>query len=144
MAYAEGETRSNVVPMNYAAGSECKTIEFSSSGSRGSGAEGSNKRAKTTEIAIRTIDSLEIADFDLIKLDVEGDEKEALIGASDTLKNSRPALSISVYHRSGDVFEIPLMIAQIYPDYKFYMRRVPCIPAWDISFLAIPKEKALK
>lgn len=141
-AYAEDEKRCKVIPMNCAAGDECKTVEFSSSGSRGSGAEGKNKRAKTAEIFIKTIDSLNAYDFDLIKLDVEGDEKSALDGAKKTLGNSRPALSVSVYHRTADLFKIPLMIYEIYPDYNFYMRRVPCIPAWDISFLAIPKEKA--
>ena len=140
--YASEEKRCQVIPMNYAAGDECKTVEFSSSGSRGSGAEGKNKRAKTAEITIKTIDSLNISTFDLIKLDVEGDEVAALKGAAETLRNSRPALSISVYHRTADVFKIPLLISEHYQDYNFYMRRVPCIPAWDISFLAIPKEKA--
>ena len=142
--YAENETRSKVVPMNFAAGDEVKTIEFSSSGSRGSGAEGKNKRAKTAEINIRTIDSLDRSDFDLIKLDVEGDEDSALDGADKTLKVSRPVLSISVYHRTADLYKIPTRIHSIYPDYNFYMRRVPCIPAWDISLIAIPKEKALQ
>ena len=140
--YASEEKRCQVIPMNYAAGDECKTVVFSSSGSRGSGAEGKNKRAKTAEITIKTIDSLNISTFDLIKLDVEGDEVAALKGAAETLRNSRPALSISVYHRTADVFKIPLLISEHYQDYNFYMRRVPCIPAWDISFLAIPKEKA--
>ncbi len=141
-AYAESESRCCVRPMNYAAGGENRSIEFSSSGSRGSGLEGKNKRAKTADISIRTIDSLETYDFDLIKLDVEGDEDAVLCGAINTLANGRPALSISVYHRTADLFKIPLKIAKLYPDYNFHMRRVPCIPAWDISFLALPKEKA--
>ncbi len=140
--YAENEDRCIVRPMNFAAGDETKNIEFSSSGSRGSGLEGKNKRAKSAEISVKTIDSLETYDFDLIKLDVEGDEDAALRGAMTTFANSRPALSISVYHRTADLFKIPLTIAKLYPNYNFYMRRVPCIPAWDISFFAIPKEKA--
>lgn len=141
-AYAEGENRCRVIPMNYAAGSSNEFVEFSSSGSRGSGAEGKNKRAKMELINIRTIDSLGTDDFDLIKLDVEGDEMAAIDGALNTISICRPALSISVYHRTSDIFKIPLRINACFTDYKFYMRRVPCIPAWDISLVAIPKEKA--
>ncbi len=142
--YAKSEDRCRIIPMNFASGKECKEVEFSTSGSRGSGFEGKNRRAKTSTIKIITIDSLKRDDFDLIKLDVEGDEDETISGALETISNSHPALSISIYHKTSDLIEIPLRIKEIFPDYNFYIRRVPCIPAWDISLLAVPEDKEKK
>lgn len=72
-----------------------------------------------------------------IKMDVEGAEKEAIEGAEITLKEQKPKLNIALYHRSADVFDIPLQIAQINPDYKFYIRRHPYIPCWDMNLYCI-------
>ena len=131
-----------ITPLNYAVGDSCAVTEFSSSGSRGSGAEGTNKRARTTSVEIRSLDSLGIESVDLIKYDVEGDELAAINGSLKIINRCSPALSISVYHRSEDIFEIPLLINKLCPNHRLYMRRVPCIPAWDISLLAIPENMA--
>ncbi len=137
-AYAENEERTNIVPVNAAVGKEDTTAFFMASASRGSGKEGLSKSAKTREVTVRSVDSvLEGEMIDLLKLDVEGDEKEALLGAEKTIMGSRPNLAISVYHRTGDIFELPLMIWEMLPDFKFYLRREECIPAWDITFFAV-------
>lgn len=140
-SYCDTISHVKIVPINCAVGSSESAVEFSSSGSRGSGIEGNNKRSKTSIVNVTTVDNLNIENVDLIKYDVEGDEYDAINGSQNTIQKYRPALSISVYHRSEDIFKIPLMINDICPDYSFYLRRVPCIPAWDISFLAIPKSK---
>lgn len=139
--FANSVSECKVTTYNFAVGNDTSTVEFNSSGSRGSGAEGTNKRGKTTEVAIRSLDSFEFKDIDLIKYDVEGDEVAAINGSLKTITSCLSALSISVYHRSQDIFEIPLKIKQISPEYRFYLRRVPCIPAWDISFVAVPENK---
>ena len=72
-----------------------------------------------------------------IKMDVEGAEKEAIDGAKITLKNQKPKLNIALYHRSSDIYEIPLQIAQINPDYKFHIRRHPYIPCWDMNLYCV-------
>ncbi len=140
-SYCETISSVNFTPINCAVGASQRAVEFNSSGSRGSGAEGSNKRGKTAIVNITTIDSLYLSSVDLIKFDVEGDEFEAICGSINTIKKFSPALSVSVYHRSEDIFKLALYIKEICPNYKFYLRRVPCIPAWDISLLAIPEDK---
>lgn len=140
-AYSSSVNDVEITPLNYAVGAKKASVEFNSSGSRGSGSEGQNKRGKTTTVNITTIDSLNLSNVDLIKYDVEGDEFDAINGSLETIKKYSPALSISVYHRSEDIFKLPLFIHKICPDYKFYLRRAPCIPAWDISLLAIPDSK---
>jgi len=58
----------------------------------------------------------------LIKMDIEGAEIEALLGAKKTIKKHKPKLAISSYHRSTDLWEIPLIIKSINKDYKIYFR----------------------
>lgn len=57
-----------------------------------------------------------------IKLDVEGAEKEALIGAEQCIKNNKPKLAISVYHNPDDFLEITDYLSNLVPDYKFVLR----------------------
>jgi FkbM family methyltransferase len=58
---------------------------------------------------------------DLIKMDIEGAEFEALKGARNTLRKSSPKLQICVYHEPEDLWRIPLLIREINPDYRFYL-----------------------
>lgn len=57
-----------------------------------------------------------------IKMDVEGAEVQALLGAKDTIRKFKPRLAISIYHRPNDILEIPLRINKIRNDYLFYLR----------------------
>jgi hypothetical protein len=57
-----------------------------------------------------------------VKMDVEGAEYEALIGAKSTLIECVPDLAISVYHRIDHMWEIPLLVKSMVPDYAFYLR----------------------
>lgn len=58
---------------------------------------------------------------DLIKLDVEGAETEALKGAMQTIRRDRPKLQISVYHLPDDYIQIPLTLMRENLGYAFYM-----------------------
>ncbi len=138
-AYAASVDNCKITALNYAVGKSYGETEFNSSGSRGSGAEGTNKRGKTTSVHIRALDSFDFKNVDLIKYDVEGDELAAIKGSVKLIKECNTALSISVYHRSEDIFELPLIIKKLCPEHKLYLRRVPCIPAWDISLVAVPE-----
>jgi FkbM family methyltransferase len=73
-------------------------------------------------------------DPDFIKYDVEGAEKEAIEGSARLLREKKPTLCISCYHRTEDIFAIPLQIKKIQPDYKVYLRHWQYIPAWDTVF----------
>jgi len=71
---------------------------------------------------------------DFIKFDVEGAEREAIEGAAKLIREQAPTLCISAYHRSEDLFDIPLLVKQLRPDYRVYLRHQPYIPAWDTVF----------
>lgn len=113
--------------------SESKNLVFSNKAGRQS-----TIASEGEEIESVTVDEL----FDnktvtYIKMDVEGAEKEAIKGAERTLKNQKPKLNIALYHKSRDLFEIPLQIAKINPEYKFYIRRHPYIPCWDMNLYCV-------
>ncbi|MDR2531226.1 MAG: FkbM family methyltransferase [Oscillospiraceae bacterium] len=73
----------------------------------------------------------------LIKIDVEGCETAAILGAANTLKKHKPKLIVSLYHRSEDLLELPLLIKKINSRYKLYLRRHEYIPAWDINLYCV-------
>ncbi len=58
----------------------------------------------------------------VIKMDIEGAEKDAILGAESHIRKEKPKLLISSYHIPEDIFEIPQLIHSIRGDYKFYMR----------------------
>jgi len=113
--------------------SEIKTLLFSSKAGRQS-----TISAKGEEIEATTVDELcKNKKVTYIKMDVEGAEYAALEGAKATLETQEPKLNVALYHRSRDIFELPLKIAAINPEYKFYLRRHPYIPCWDMNLYCV-------
>lgn len=72
---------------------------------------------------VTSIDDSVFEDVSFIKMDIEGFEKEALLGAKNQICKNYPKLAICVYHYSSDLWEIPLMIASLFPQYKNYKIR---------------------
>ena len=55
------------------------------------------------DFVFRSLDSLNVAKMDLVKMDVEGHEMEVLEGASETLRRCRPAfIQIEIHNRNKD------------------------------------------
>ena len=73
----------------------------------------------------------------IIKMDVEGFEREAIWGAALTISHYSPKLMVSLYHRNEDIFELPLLIKKLNPNYKLYIRHQLYIPAWETNLYAI-------
>lgn len=140
-AYAESETRAEVLPFATGAWSESATLYFDGSGNRNA-SFGTNRSetlasrpVKLIEIAADTLDNvLDGETVDYIKYDVEGSEREAIIGSSATVRATHPTLLVSLYHRNEDIFALPLLIHREFPTYtQFYMRRFSGVPAWDLN-----------
>ena len=88
-------------------------------------------------VPVRSVDSLmkdKLCTF--IKMDVEGAEREALLGARWTLQTQKPKLAFSGYHRNEDLFALPLLLKEIEPSYRIYFRHHPYLPAWESNFYA--------
>lgn len=74
---------------------------------------------------------------DYIKMDVEGAERETLLGCRQTIAAWKPQLSVAAYHRTGDLWELPLLVKELCPEYRLYLRRHKYVPAWEILLYAI-------
>lgn len=59
---------------------------------------------------------------DFIKMDVEGAEYEALLGAKKIIQSYKPKLAICVYHNQEHFWKIPELILSYKQDYKIYIR----------------------
>lgn len=57
-----------------------------------------------------------------IKMDIEGSEMQALRGADKLISNNFPKMAICLYHKTDDMWKIPLYIKQRWPEYKLYIR----------------------
>lgn len=146
--YSENESRCRIRPINAGAWSEKTVLEFDDSGNRNANLARNTssvlldgaKKIKIKSVEADTLDrvavELGLENLDYIKYDVEGSEKEALLGSQQIIRDRAPALLVSLYHRSEDIFSLPIMLSRMQPRYKFYLRRMAGIPAWDINLYA--------
>ncbi len=87
------------------------------------------------EISAKTVDEILAGEVvSLIKMDVEGMEAAALRGAAETIRRCKPSMQISAYHRSEDLFALPLLVEKISPGASVYLRHFSCLPSWDTDF----------
>lgn len=112
---------SNVCFVKKGTWNEKDTLYFKTSG-RGSSSIG-NKETANLRIQVTSIDEvLNGGKATFIKLDVEGSEMETLIGAQETIRNYKPKLAISVYHKPEDMWMVAEYVMKLNPDYKLYLR----------------------
>ncbi len=70
-----------------------------------------------------------------IKMDIEGAEYRALLGAKETIKKYRPRMALSVYHKPQDIIEIPALLLEYSGDYKFALRQYTSIADETILYV---------
>ena len=147
-----------VHPVQAGAWSHTATLTFHGSGNRNAGLTDAPAEAKgnilpstadnpyfgkTAEVPVTSLDTVCEGGFgchthlDYIKYDVEGAETEALLGSRCIIERDAPALLVSAYHRSHDLFRLPLLVHELNPDYRLYLRRMAGVPAWDINLYAV-------
>ena len=66
----------------------------------------------------RLVKELRLERVDFIKMDIEGAEQKALVGAAETLKRHKPRLAVSANHRPDDPVEIPARVLEAEPSYR--------------------------
>lgn len=90
-----------------------------------SGDGGANISRNINTINYEKIKVIKLDDFikknekiNFIKMDVEGYEKQILLGAKRIIHKNKPILSFSAYHNSTDKVDLPIVVKKIRPDYK--------------------------
>lgn len=61
-------------------------------------------------------------DVSFIKMNIEGSELNALLGARKTITKCNPRLAIAGYHKTWDLWKVPQIIKQYNQDYKLSLR----------------------
>ncbi len=72
-----------------------------------------------------------------IKMDIEGAEMDALIGARRVIEKHLPVLAICVYHQPDHLWRIPLLIRSFSDQYRYFLR-THNEEGWDLVCYAIP------
>ena len=72
-----------------------------------------------------------------IKIDAEGMDEAVVCGAKNVIFVCKSALCVSVYHRRGDIIDLPLLLRTYDYKYKFYLRKKEYYPAWDVVLYCI-------
>lgn len=132
-------SHSQIIPINAAAWNVNTTLVFDDSGNRNAGIIEDGVSKRRAEVSAVALDDIINEKIDYIKYDVEGAEKEALIGSRNTIEKFSPDLLVSLYHRTEDLHELILLVHEICPNYKLYLRRYQYIPAWDLNLYATNK-----
>ncbi len=88
-------------------------------------------------VSLTTIDrlvaELKLERVDFIKMDIEGSEQRALMGAQQTLAKYMPRMAIAVYHKEEDPDQLPLLVRRAWPGY-----RVECGPCREVKGVIRP------
>ena len=107
----------NIEYYNSALGDERTQLRFDASAANASRISGDGEES----VNVLPIDDLPGA-VGFIKMDLEGYEPKALIGARRTISTHHPALAICVYHYATDFIDVPRIVLDVRDDYCINLR----------------------
>lgn len=120
-----------------AVGAERGQLQFSATGTAGS-----KVGVGSSVVDVVPLDQILAGDRPTyMKFDVEGAEHAALAGGADAIRMSMPVMAICLYHRPEDLWDIPLLVRSIAPDYRLYVRRYSD-ERWETVLYAVPPERS--
>ena len=126
----------NIELENSAAWSEDTVIRLSGASGRMSAVGNAGRLASA-----RSVDSfLHGRDVTYIKYDVEGADRQAILGSRETIQKFSPKICTAVYHRPYDMIDIPLLLERICKGYSYYLRQYKYYPAWETELIMVKEQ----
>lgn len=98
-------------------GKENRTAYFNSMGT-----SSSSIQEKGIKVEVISLDNDIHESVTFIKMDIEGEESNAITGAKNHLEQEKPVCAVCVYHKIQDIWKLPLQMMEINPSYKLYLR----------------------
>ncbi len=136
VAHLRGSAGNRIRLYKCAVGLERGFVRFESNGALTS-------KASETGSLVETISIDELfADVPLafIKMDIEGAEYDGLRGATKVIQRDHPILAICVYHTQSDIWRIPLLVHEMVPNHRLYLRAYEG-DGFQTVMYAIPPER---
>ena len=87
-------------------------------------------------MVLRADEALRDQSVNLVKLDIEGAEADALLGMRALIQRQRPGLAVCVYHRPDDMVTLPALLESWNLSYRFYLR-AHCWNTFDTVLYAL-------
>lgn len=114
-------------PMQLAVGDQEESLPFvESSDARGPNGEGRFGKHGNVMVDCVALDhwcAKNQVEPSFIKMDIEGAEGLALMGAEEIIKTYKPKLAICLYHRLEDMWMLPRLIKGFIPEYHFCCKK---------------------
>lgn len=128
----------NVNCLNYAIWDEKGILKFDSSES----GAGSRVSDIGDIVECNSLDNLLVGyKVDFIKMDIEGSERRAILGAEKIIEKNRPILAICIYHKREDFYDLPQLIESFLPnEYEFFIRQYRYGQSETVLY-ALPKSR---
>ncbi len=123
----------NCICIHAAASSRSGEAFFAAKAGRGSRLSDNGEKIQTVCVD----DLANGGKFTFLNIDVEGAESDVIAGAAKTIARCRPKLLLAAYHRSEDLFRLPMQVLRLHPNYKLYLRKHSGLPAWDINYYLV-------
>ena len=138
LATLHAELQQKIVTMQCAVGETRGTLRFS-----GDGSLTSKPSADGREVPCLPLDEIfATTPVSFIKMDIEGAEHGALLGARNLIARDRPVLAVCVYHTQNDIWRIPLLVQSMAPGYALYLRSYDG-DGFQTVLYAVPEERRL-
>lgn len=113
----------DVIIKKYGVWNENTVLFFNSGSSVSSKIDVDGCDKNEIKVPVVNLDSCpECNDATFIKMDIEGAEYNALLGAEQLIKNNKPKLAICIYHTDEDMLRIIDLVHEMVPEYKLHVR----------------------
>ena len=130
------QTRNKVRVIQNAVGTRREVVMFNATGTAGSSINDGSYQIQCVPLDDILADSAPT----FIKMDIEGAEPDALLGARQVIGKYTPALAICLYHAQEHLWQIPLLIESLSDQYLFHLRSY-ADECWEIVCYGVPKKR---
>ncbi len=130
----------NIIPCAFGLWKQRAVLSFSS----GDAASSKLEETGDCQVPVTSIDEIVrsycLKRLDLIKLDVEGVEGEALEGGWSSIKRFRPRLHVSIYHKPNDFLDLTKRLIEGLSDYCYFLGHHNYYHT-ETDLYAVPRER---
>ena len=128
--------RDKIACYPYATGTQNGAVRFEATGTAASAVGQGSLEVR----CVKLDDFLTDPEPTWIKMDIEGAEVDTLLGAGALIARRSPVLAVCVYHQQDHVWQLPLLMRRLSPEYRLFLRP-HVIESWDLLCYGAPNHR---